>query len=74
MITASYEFDHGYAKPVNRGVFLWNGTRDDISPDNPMRSVDALIYGMIGAEDVWSDAYNFNGIRVTIEIGEATKQ
>ena len=74
MITAPHEFDQGYARPVNRGVFLWNGTEDDISPDNPMRSVDALIYEAIGAEEVWSDGYHLKGIRVTIEIGEATRQ
>lgn len=74
MIAASYEFENGYAKPVNRGVVLWNGSRDDISSDNPQRWVDELVYEAIGAEDVWSDGYNLKGIRVTIEIEEATKQ
>ena len=48
MISASYEFEHGYARPVNRGVVLWNGSRDDVSADNPQRSGDSLIYEAIG--------------------------
>ena len=74
MISASYEFEHGYARPVSRGVVLWNGSRDDVSADNPQRSGDSLIYEAIGAEDVWSDGYNLRGTRVTIEIEEAARQ
>ncbi len=72
--SACYKFENGYAKPVNRGVFLWNGNEDDIGPDNSRRSVDDLIYELIGAEEVWSDGYYLKGIRVTIEIDEVTKQ
>ena len=74
MLKASYEFENGYARPVNRGVSFWNGSRDEISRDNPQRSFDALVYELIGAEDVWSDAYDLKGIKVTIEIEEVTKQ
>ena len=74
MIEATYEFENGYASPVNRGVSLWNGSRDDIGPDNPQRLVHDLVYEAIGAEDVWSDGYHLKGIRVTIEIEEATRQ
>ena len=74
MISASYEFENSYAKHVNRGVFFWNGSEDDISPDNPRRSVDGIIYELIGAEQIWSDAYDLKGIKVTIEIEEVTKQ
>ena len=74
MVKASYEFDSGYAKPVNRGVYFWNGGWDDVSADNPQRSVDALIYEMIGAEDVWSGGYDLKGIKLTIEIAEVAAQ
>lgn len=74
MIRATYEFEHGYASSMNRGVTFWNGSRDEISPDNPMKSVDGLVYEIIGAEDVWSDAYNLKGIKVTIEIEESARQ
>ena len=39
-----------------------------------MKSVDGLVYEVIGAEDVWSDGYNLKGIKVTIEIEESAKQ
>ena len=74
MLKASYEFENGYARPVNGGVSLWNGREDSIGPDNPRRSFDALVYELIGADDVWSDAYDLKGIKVTIEIEEVTKQ
>ena len=54
MIFASYEFENGYAKPVHRGVFLWNGNEDDIGPDNPRRSIEELVYEMVGDNDPWS--------------------
>ena len=74
MISAKYEFDNGRARMLNKGVNLWNGREDDISPDNPQRSLDNLVYELIGAEDVWSDAYDLRGIKVTIEIEEVTRQ
>lgn len=74
MLMASYEFENGYARPVNRGTVLWNGSLDEISRDNPQRSLDSLVYELIGAEEVWSDGYYLKGIRVTIEIDEVTKQ
>ena len=74
IIAACYEFESGYAKPVNRGVVFLNGSRDDISADNPQRWVDELFYEAIGAEEVWSDGYYLKGIRIAIEIGEATRQ
>lgn len=74
MITASYEFGNGRARLMNKGIVLWNGSEDNISPDNPRRSFDALVYELIGADDVWSDAYDLKGIKVTIEIEEVTKQ
>lgn len=74
MIAASYEYENGYAKPVNRGVSLWNGSDDDIGPDNPRRLVHDLVYEAIGAELVWSDGYHLKGIKITIEIEEAKKQ
>ena len=74
MITASYEFEHGYAKPVNRGVVLWNGSKGDIGPDNPERWFDDLVYDLVGAEGAWSSGYNLKGVKVTIEIEEVTGQ
>ncbi len=73
MITARYEFEHGYASLINRGVTFWNGDRDNVSPDNPMRSPEGLVYELIGADDVWSAGYDLKGIRITIEIEEATE-
>ena len=72
MIFASYEFENGYAKPVHRGVFLWNG--NDIGPDNPRRSIEELVYEMVGDNDPWSFGYDLKGIKVSIEIEEVTKQ
>ena len=40
MRKASYEFESGYAKPVYRGVVFWNGSEDEIGPDNPERMFD----------------------------------
>ena len=74
MITASHEFDNGRARMLNKGVVLWNGNEDEISRENPQRSLDSLVYELIGAEEVWSDAYDLKGIKVTIEIEEVTKQ
>lgn len=74
MIRSSYEFENGYASPMNRGVSLWNGSAGDIGPDNPRRLFDGLVYEAIGAEEVWSDGYNLKGIKITIEIDEATRQ
>ena len=74
MISEKYEFDNGRARMLNKGVNLWNGREDDISPDNPQRSLDNLVYELIGAEDVWSDAYDLKGITVTIEIEEVARQ
>ena len=74
MITARYVFENGYAKPVHRGIFLWNGSEDDIGPDNPRRSIEELVYEMVGDNDPWSSGYYLKGIKVTIEIEEVTKQ
>ena len=74
MISAIYEFDNGRARMLNKGVNLWNGREDEIGPDNPERSLDNLVYELIGAEEVWSDSYDLKGIKVTIEIEEVTRQ
>ena len=74
MLKASYEFENGYVRPIYRGIVLWNGREDEIGPDNPERSLDNLVYELIGAEEVWSDAYDLKGIKVTIEIEEVTRQ
>ena len=74
MLNASYEFENGYAKPINRGVVLWNGSEDDIGPDNPRRLFDDLIYEALGEDNAWLAGYHLKGIKVTIEIAEATRQ
>ena len=74
MIKASYEFEHGYARPVHRGIVLWNGSEDSISADNPKRSIEDLVYEMIGDNDPWSFGYDLKGVKVTIEIGEFAQQ
>ena len=74
MLKASYEFENGRARMLNKGVVLWNGTEDEISAENPKRLIDALVYEMIGAESVWSEEYELKGIKITIEIEESRKQ
>ena len=68
MRKASYEFESGYAKPVYRGVVFWNGSEDEIGPDNPERMFDDLIYDLIGTEGSLTRSYDLKGIKVTIEI------
>ena len=48
--------------------------RDDINPNNPQCSIEDLVYEMVGDNDPWSDGYYLKGIKVTIEIKEATRQ
>lgn len=74
MIKASYEFEHGYARPVHRGIVLWNGSEDSVSADNPKRAIEDLVYEMIGDNDPWSFGYDLKGIRLTIEIEEVAQQ
>ena len=74
MLKASYEFENGRARMLNKGVVLWNGSEDDISAENPKRLIDALVYEMIGAESVWSEEYELKGVKITIEIEESRKQ
>lgn len=73
MLKASYEFENGRARMLNKGVVLWNGSEDTISADNPQRLIDALVYEMIGAESVWSDEYELKGVKVTVEIDEVRR-
>ena len=74
MLTKSYEFENGRARMLNKGVVLWNGSDDEISAENPRRWLGDLVYEMLGEERVWSHGYNLKGIKITIEIGEATRQ
>ena len=73
-IKASYEFESGRARMINRGVYFWNGNEDEISAENPMRTFDAIVYELIGADEVWSEQYELKGIKITIEIEESNKQ
>ena len=73
-LKATYEFENGRARMVNRGVYFWNGSEDSISASNPMRSADLLFYELLGEPDVWSGGHDLKGIKITIEIEEATKQ
>ena len=74
MLKASYEFDHGRARIIHRGVSFWNGSEDEISAENPMRTFDSIVYDLLGAEEFWSDEYELKGINITIEIEEAIIQ
>ncbi len=74
MLLRKYEFENGCARPMNRGVILWNGSEDEVSRDNPMRSIKDLIYELIGADEVWSEGYDLKGVKITVEIEEVTKQ
>ena len=71
-IKASYEFENGRARMLNRGVTFWNGSEDEISAYNPKRSFDDIVYELIGAEEVWSDEYELKGIKITVEIEEVS--
>ena len=73
-LKTSYEFENGRARMVNRGIYFWNGTEDEISAENPKRLIDALVYEMIGAESVWSEEYELKGVKITVEIEEVIKQ
>ena len=73
-LKASYEFENGRARMLNKGVVLWSGSEDDISADNPKRLIDALVYEMIGAESVWSEEYELKGVKITVEIEEVIRQ
>ena len=74
MLKASYEFDHGRARMIHRGVSFWNGSEDEISAENPMRTFDSIVYELLGAEEIWSEQYELKGIKITIEIEEAIIQ
>ena len=72
MIKIEREFTNGYAKPVNRGVFLWNGNQEN--REGPEYWPDDLVYQALGEEDYWSNGYHMEGIKVTIEVKKATRQ
>ena len=74
MLKASYEFENGYVRPIYRRIVLWNGTEDDIGPDNPEREFNDLVYELVEAKHARLDGYYLKGIKVTIEIEEVTKQ
>ena len=74
LFKASYEFENGRARMLNKGVVLWNGDEDEISADNPKRTFDSLIYELLDAEEVWSDQYELKGIKITVEIEESRIQ
>ena len=73
-IKASYEFENGRARMVNRGIYFWNGTEDEISAENPMRTFNAMVYELLGADEFWSEQYELKGIKITVEIEESRKQ
>ena len=72
MFCASYEFEHGYVRPIFRGVLLWNGS-EGMGPGNQEKDFTDLVHEAIGADDVLG-GYNLKGIKITIEIEEATEQ
>ena len=74
MLKASYEFENGYVRPIYRGIVLWNGTEDEIGPDNPEREFNDLVYELVEAKHARLDGYYLKGIKVTIEIEEETRQ
>lgn len=72
MIKVEKEFAYGYARPVNRGVILWNGDKEN--REETRYGIDNLIYEALGEENFWSSAHQLEGIKVTIEISRATKE
>jgi hypothetical protein len=72
MIRIEKTFAYGYAKPVNRGVFLWDGDREDL--EGPSYWLDHLVYEALGEEVFWSSGYELGGITVTIEVSKATRR
>ena len=73
-LKASYEFENGRARMIHRGITFWNGSEDEISAENPKRTFDAMVYELLGAEEVWSDQYELKGIKITVEIEESRIQ
>ena len=73
MISAEYEFENGNVRTARRGILLWNGSEDELGPDNPRLLFDDLIYNLVGA-DFWTLGYELRGIKVTIEIEEAIEK
>ena len=61
MIKSSFQFENGRARMLRRGVYLWNGNEDEISGENPRRSLDDVVYELLGAEDYWTDEYQLKG-------------
>ena len=73
MITASYEFEHGYVRPIFRGVLFWNGSKE-MSRGNPEKDFTDLVHEAIGSNEVGMNGCYLKGIKITIEIEEATEQ
>ena len=73
MLSAKYEFENGQVRTARRGIILWNGSEDELGPDNPRRLFDDLIYDMVGA-GFWTLGHELKGIRVSIEIDEAIER
>ncbi len=53
---------------------LWNGERDDMGGGGQEQYFQDLIYEAIGTKDAWLSACHLKGVKVTIEIEEATRQ
>ena len=74
MSKVSYEFDHGYVRPIYRGVALWNGKKEDMGGGGQDMYFEDLIYEAIGTRDAWLSGCYLKGIKVTVEIEEVTRQ
>lgn len=64
----------GAPERYNKGITFWDGGEDETSAKNPIRTFDAMVYELLGAEEFWSDQYELKGIKITVEIEESRKQ
>lgn len=69
MVKIEKRFAHGYVKPVNRGVYLWNGDREN---PTEMKWLDELVYEALGDEYGLSLGHDLEGVTITIEIAKAS--
>lgn len=73
MITASYEFEHGYVRPIFRGVLFWNGS-EELGTATRDKDFTDLICEAIGSSDAGMHGCNLKGIKIIVEIEEAIMQ
>jgi hypothetical protein len=69
MVKIEKRFAHGYVKPVNRGIYFWNGDREN---PTEIKWLDQLVYEALGDEYGLSLGHDLEGVTITIEIEKAS--